>query len=118
MRHFIIIYLIDRREIVRQKQNIKKVAADIPNCLKTIIENTVLFVTPPGCMHALDIDALKKPEITFWSAWKKSELMCCAALKELDPRHAELKSMRTASTHLGKAIASYLLEFILAEASK
>lgn len=81
--------------------------------LKHMIE-----VTPPGCVHALDVEALKKPEITFWSVWEKSELVCCGALKELDERHAELKSMRTAPSHLGKGIASYLLEYILAEALK
>lgn len=78
----------------------------------------MIEVTPPGCVHALDIEALKKPEITFWSVWKKGELLCCGALKELDKKHAELKSMRTAPAHLGKGIASDLLKFILAEASR
>lgn len=78
----------------------------------------MIRVTPPGCVHALDVEALKKPEITFWTVWEKGVLICCGALKELDSRHAELKSMRTAPEHLGKGIASYLLEFILAEAEK
>ena len=78
----------------------------------------MIKVTPPGCVHALDIEALKKPEITFWSAWEESQLVCCGALKELNAREAELKSMRTAPSHLGKGIASYLLEFILSEAKR
>ena len=78
----------------------------------------MIAVTPSGCVHALDLEALKKPEITFWTVWEKGELICCGALKELDARHAELKSMRTAPAHLGKGIASNLLEFILAEARK
>jgi putative acetyltransferase len=78
----------------------------------------MIRVTPPGCVHALDVEALKRPEITFWTVWKQGTLICCGALKELDPRHAELKSMRTAPAQLGKGIASYLLEFILAEAKK
>ena len=61
-------------------------------------------ITPPGCVHALDVEALKKPEITFWTVWERSVLVCCGALKELDATHAELKSMRTAPSHQGKAL--------------
>ncbi len=75
-------------------------------------------ITPPGCVHALDVEALKKPEITFWTVWERSVLVCCGALKELDATHAELKSMRTAPSHLGKGIASRLLEHIITEAKK
>ncbi|MCG8638290.1 MAG: GNAT family N-acetyltransferase [Desulfobacterales bacterium] len=75
-------------------------------------------ITPPGCVHALDVEALKKPEITFWTVWERSVLVCCGALKELNATHAELKSMRTAPSHLGKGIASRLLEHILTEAKK
>ena len=76
----------------------------------------MIDVTPPGCVHALDVDALKKPEITFWSVWEGPLLVGCGALKELDPKHAELKSMRTAPSHLGRGIASRLLEYILSVA--
>jgi putative acetyltransferase len=61
---------------------------------------------------------LKKPEITFWSVWKGSQLVGCGALKELDSQHAEIKSMRSASSHLGKGVASHLLEHILTEARR
>ena len=75
-------------------------------------------ITPPESVHALDIESLKRPEITFWSIWDESQLIGCGALKELDPQHGEIKSMRTASAHLGKGAASHLLEFILAEARR
>ncbi len=78
----------------------------------------MINVTPPGSVHALDIDALKTPEITFWSVWEGAQLIGCGALKELDSRHAEIKSMRTASSHLRKGVASYLLKYILTEASR
>ena len=78
--------------------------------------NNMIHVTPPGSVHALDIEALKKPEITFWSVWEGSILIGCGAIKELDPQHAEIKSMRTALSHLGKGVASHLLEYILTEA--
>jgi len=72
----------------------------------------------PGCVHALDIEALQKPEITFWSAWENGELLGCGALKELDSTHAELKSMRTAPSHLRKGIAGKLLQHIINEAKQ
>lgn len=78
----------------------------------------MIEVTPPGCVHALDIEALKKPEITFWTAWEGAVLICCGALKRLNANEAELKSMRTAPTHLGQGAASYLLQHILTAAKK
>lgn len=78
----------------------------------------MIAVTPPGCVHALDIEALKKPEITFWGVWEGSTLLGGGALKQLDPYHAEIKSMRTAAPHQGKGVAAHLLRFILDEARK
>ncbi|MEJ2642610.1 MAG: GNAT family N-acetyltransferase [Desulfosarcinaceae bacterium] len=78
----------------------------------------MIAVTPPGCVHALDIDALKSPEITFWSVWEGPSLLGCGALKQLDQYHAEIKSMRTATSHQGRGVASHLLQFILDEARK
>jgi putative acetyltransferase len=74
--------------------------------------------SPPESVHALDLEGLRKPEITFWCAWEGRELLGCAALKELDARHGEVKSMRTASRHLRKGVAAALVEHILAEARK
>lgn len=90
-----------------------KVIAFLEDHLKHMMK-----ITPPGCVHALDIEALKKPEITFWSVWEESELVGCGALKTLNSREAELKSMRTLPSRLGKGIASHLLEFILSEAKR
>ena len=74
--------------------------------------------SPPESIHALDIEALRKPEITFWTVWENGELLGCGALKELDSRHAEIKSMRTSSAHLRKGVARTLLNHILAEAKR
>jgi putative acetyltransferase len=74
--------------------------------------------SPPESIHALDLPALRKPEITFWTAWENGDLLGCGALKELDPRHGELKSMRTAARHLRKGVATALLEHILTEARR
>ena len=44
--------------------------------------------------------------------------MGCGALKELDPRHGEIKSMRTVARHLRKGVAAALLEHIISEAKR
>lgn len=51
-------------------------------------------ISPPGSVHVLDLDGLRKPEITFWSAWIDGRLAGCGALKELDPTHGELRRRR------------------------
>ena len=74
--------------------------------------------SPPESVHALDIEGLRKPDITFWSVWEKGELLGCGALKELDSHHAEIKSMRTSSSHLRRGVAKYLLNYMLEEARR
>jgi putative acetyltransferase len=74
--------------------------------------------TPAESVHALDLDALRKPEITFGSMWDGEQLVACGALKELDPEHAEVKSMRTDATRKRQGIASRLLEHLIAEAGR
>src|SRR5918911_4216088 len=74
--------------------------------------------SPPESVHALDIEGLRRPDITFWTVWENGELLGCGALKELDAQHAEIKSMRTAARHLRKGVATRLLQHILAEAER
>jgi putative acetyltransferase len=44
-------------------------------------------VSPPESRHALNLDGLRKPNITFWSVWQNRELVGCGALKELNSAH-------------------------------
>jgi putative acetyltransferase len=74
--------------------------------------------SPPECVHALDLEKLRKPEITFWSLWDGDNLAGCGALKELDTTHAEIKSMRTANNYRGKGVAIKIMEHILAVAAE
>lgn len=74
--------------------------------------------SPPDSVHALDLEALRKPEITFWTVWHDSELLGCGALKELAAQHGEIKSMRTAAAHLRKGVAAGLMRHILGEAKR
>ncbi len=73
--------------------------------------------SPPESIHALDLEGLRKPEITFWSAWEDGELLGCGALKELDEKHAEVKSVKTSTAHLRKGVAKQIMLYIL-EAAK
>jgi len=75
-------------------------------------------VTPPGSSHALDLDALRKPDVTFWTVADGETLLGCGALKALDSGHAEVKSMRTSPAHQNRGIASALLRHIIAEAER
>jgi putative acetyltransferase len=79
---------------------------------------SVALHSPPESVHALGLDALRNPDITFWTVWEGTELMGCGAIRELDPRHGEIKSMRTASSHRRKGVAARLMRHILEEAAR
>jgi putative acetyltransferase len=73
-------------------------------------------MSPPESRHALSIEGLKQPGVTFWSIWDGDRLAGCGALKEIDGRHAEIKSMRTAYDYQRKGVASKMLQHLIAEA--
>ena len=72
--------------------------------------------SPPESVHALDVEALKASNITFFSGWKQQQLAGCVAIKTLDTHSAELKSMCTAKPFRGCGVASQLLLFALEHA--
>jgi putative acetyltransferase len=72
--------------------------------------------SPPGHVFALDWSGLQRPEISFYALWEGEELLGVGALKELEPRAGEIKSMRTGDTHLRRGVAATILEHIIAEA--
>ena len=72
--------------------------------------------SPPGSVHALDVDGLRRPDVSFWSCWQDGELLGCCALRELDPRHGEVKSMRTSPSHERQGVGARMLEHLLREA--
>ncbi len=73
-------------------------------------------ISPPESVHALDLDKLRRPGITFWSAWDGPTLLGCGALKELEPRHGEVKSMRTPEVLRRRGAGRALLTTIVAVA--
>ncbi|OZB99044.1 GNAT family N-acetyltransferase [Paenibacillus sp. XY044] len=100
-------------EIVLDDLSGNEIAALIGEHLQGMAEES-----PPESVHALDLDGLRQPDVTFWSAWEQGELLGCGALKELDPGHGEIKSMRTASAHLRKGVARSILAHIIEEARR
>jgi putative acetyltransferase len=99
---------------IREDDLTGKAIADL---LREHLEN-MYEITPPESVHALDLEALRSPDITFWAAWEGNELLGCGALKELDSRSGEIKSMRTANVHRRKGVASKILEHIIQEAKR
>lgn len=76
-------------------------------------------VTPvKSSRHALNLEELRKPGITFWSVWDGRTVVGCGALKDLGDGHGEIKSMRTAAAHLRKGIASMVLQHLISEAKR
>ena len=71
-------------------------------------------LSPRDSVHALAPEGLRQPGITFWSAWQGSLLLGCGALKQLDAKHGEVKSMRTPATlrrrGAGHAILAHIVE--------
>ena len=100
-----------------------KVEIDDPRCdgamalLRQHLQDVARH-SPAESIHALDIDALCRPEITFWTVRDSGDVIGCGALLELDATHGEIKSMRTARTHLRRGVASIILERILGEAHR
>ena len=72
--------------------------------------------SPPESVFAFDIDKLRDPKVTFWSAWIGIEIAGMGALKRIDAARGEIKSMRVADAFLGQGIGRALLEHIVAEA--
>lgn len=73
-------------------------------------------LSPPESVHAMAVDRLRAPDVTFWSAWDGDRLLGCGALRELDARHGEVKSMRTAPARRGAGVARAVLARVMDEA--
>ena len=71
-------------------------------------------LSPPGSVHALDLEKLCRPEISFWSAWEGTLLLGCGALKAMSATQGEIKSMRTPAAlrrkGAGRAILAHIIE--------
>ena len=72
--------------------------------------------TPPENTHVLEPRQLAHQAITFWTAWDGATLLGMVALREIDPGHGEVKSMRTAPAALRRGVGRALLDHLVATA--
>jgi putative acetyltransferase len=95
-----------------------EIGVDDPNAedVRALLRRHMEFArdnTPPEDVHALEVDQLVGPGVTFYSYRRDGELLAVGALKQLDGRHAELKSMHTAAearrSGVGRAMVEHLI---------
>lgn len=72
--------------------------------------------SPPASVHAMPAERLRQPDVAFFSAWDGDALAGCGAIKHLDERHGELKSMRVAPEWRGSGVGRTILRHLLDEA--
>lgn len=88
--------------------------------VRALLEQHLAFAnehSPPEDVHALDLDGLLEPDVTFFSFRADGELLGIGAIKQLDPDHAEVKSMHTAKAARGQGVGRALVDHLLAFAS-
>jgi putative acetyltransferase len=95
-----------------------EIAVDDPRAedVHALLERHLAYASEhsrPEDVHALDVDGLLDPSVTFFSARRDGALLGVGAIKQLAPDHAELKSMHTAQAArragVGRAVVDHLL---------
>jgi putative acetyltransferase len=97
------------------------IATDDPRAgdVRELLERHLAYAnanSAPEDVHALDVDALLDPSVTFFSLRVDGELLGVAALKRLDERHAEIKSMHTVEAARGRGIGRAMVDHLVAVA--
>ncbi|WGL18107.1 GNAT family N-acetyltransferase [Microbulbifer bruguierae] len=105
--------MLEGLQIIRDDLTGKEIA----ELLQTHIDD-MRATSPPESKHALDLDGLRQPDITFWSVYDGDQLVGCGALKALSADHGEIKSMRTGADARGRGVGSAMLQHIIAEARR
>ena len=98
------------------------IAIDDPRSddVRTLLDRHLAFareVTPPDHVHAMDVDDLLSPAVTFFSGRRDGVLLGVGALKRLDETHAELKSMHTSEAARGQGVGRAMVGHLLAVAA-
>jgi putative acetyltransferase len=89
--------------------------------VRALLERHLAFaraVTPPEDVHALEPDGLLDPSVTFFSLRDDGRLLGVGAIKQLDPDHAELKSMHTAEEARRRGVGRAIVDHLLAVAAE
>ena len=95
-----------------------QIAADDPRAedVRRLLAAHLAFAsehTPPQNIHALDIESLLDPAITFFGYRAGGRLLAVGALRQLDEGHAEIKSMHTAGAARGRGIGRAMVAHLL-----
>jgi putative acetyltransferase len=88
--------------------------------VRALLEQHLAFarsVTPPEDVHALAVDGLLDESITFFSLRVDGELLGVGALKQLDSRHAEVKSMHTTPAARRRGVGRAIVDHLVAVAA-
>jgi putative acetyltransferase len=112
-----------RRRWLRRRISDLAIAADDPRSgdVRALLSAHLAFaveVTPPGHVHALGVDQLLEDGVTFFSARRAGVLLGVGALKELDARHGEIKSMHAATSARGQGIGRAMVAHLLSVATR
>jgi len=104
--------------VVARNTGVRFAVAD-PRDARDLLERHLALmnsVTPAGHVHALDLEGLVDPAVTFFGARRDGKLVGVGALRELDRAHGELKSMHVAESARGAGVGSAVLAHLLAVA--
>jgi putative acetyltransferase len=98
------------------------IAVDDPRTddVRTLLDRHLAFareVTPPDHVHAMGVDDLVDPTVTFFSVRRDGVLLGVGALKRLDETHVELKSMHTTEAARGQGVGRAMVDHLLAVAA-
>jgi putative acetyltransferase len=99
------------------------IAVDDPrrDDVRALLERHLSFakaVTPPEDVHALELDGLLDPSVTFFSLRADGRLLGVGAIKQLDADHVELKSMHTAEEARRRGVGRAIVDHLLAVAAE
>jgi putative acetyltransferase len=75
-------------------------------------------LSPPCKVHAMPVERLREPDVTFYSAWDGDKLAAVGALREIDAARGELKSMRATPECRGKGAGEAILVHLVEEARR
>ena len=89
--------------------------ADLRDLL-TMHQRRMVESSPPGTSFAVDLTGLARPDVSVFAARRDGRLLGAAALKQIEPRSGEIKSMRVVDRELGTGVGFALLSYLIAVA--
>jgi putative acetyltransferase len=98
------------------------IATDDPRTddVRALLSDHLAFaaeMTPARHVHAVGINGLRDPAITFFSIRREGVLLGVGALRQLDETHGEVKSMHTRTAVRGEGVGLAMLTHLLSVAA-